>query len=114
MSRTGKSSVIRELAARGWPPKTPTSCSSRAARRTRRNPWQFDHIILLSASLELLAGRLATRTSNPYGKAPEDLSRIADDIQTVELLLPRMADHEIQTAIPLNEVVTTILHLVDA
>jgi hypothetical protein len=75
---------------------------------------QFDHIILLSAPLEVLAGRLATRTGNPYGKAPEELSRIVDDIQTVEPLLRRVADHEVQTTIPLNEVVTTILHLVDA
>jgi hypothetical protein len=66
MSRTGKSSIVRELAARGfkavdtddgwceplwtaincgeqtpsrhcWPAKTPTSCSPRAATRTRRS-----------------------------------------------------------------------------
>jgi hypothetical protein len=39
---------------------------------------------------------------------------IVDDIHTVEPLLRRVADHEVQTTIPLNEVVTTILHLVDA
>ena len=59
-------------------------------------------------------GRLATRTSNPYGKAPEELSRVADDLQTVEPLLRRVADHEVRTTIPLNKVVTTILCLVDA
>jgi hypothetical protein len=75
---------------------------------------QFDHIILLSAPLEVLAGRVATRTSNPCGKATEELRRIVDDIRTVEPLLRRVADHEVQTTIPLNEVVTTILHLVDA
>jgi hypothetical protein len=56
---------------------------------------------------------LATRTSNPYGKTPEDLSRIADDIAAVEPLLRRVADHEVQATIPLNEVVTAVLHLVD-
>jgi hypothetical protein len=75
---------------------------------------QFDHIILLSAPLEGSGGRLATRTSNPYGKAPEELSRVVDDLQTVEPLLRQVADHEVRTTIPLNEVVTTILCLVDA
>jgi dephospho-CoA kinase len=144
MSGTGKSSVIRVLAARGfkavdtddgWSEPLPdgrqrwredavqellatedadvlfvAGCEENQARFHG----QFDHIILLSAPLAVLAGRLAARTSNPYGKAPEELSRIAGDIQTVEPLLRRVADHEIQTTIPLNEVVTTILHLVDA
>lgn len=75
---------------------------------------QFDHIILLSAPLETLVERLATRTSNSFGKAPEDLSRVIDDVQTVEPLLRRVADHEVRTTVPLNEVVTTVLRLVGA
>ena len=31
---------------------------------------QFDYIVLLSAPLETLIERLATRTTNSYGKAP--------------------------------------------
>jgi len=31
---------------------------------------QFDYIVLLSAPTETLMERLATRTSNPYGKGP--------------------------------------------
>ena len=144
MSGTGKSSVIRELTARGfkavdtddgWSEPLPdgrqmwredavqellatedadvlfvAGCEENQAQFHG----QFDHIILLSAPLEVLAGRLATRTSNLYGKTPEELTRIVDDIQAVEPLLRRMADHEVQTTIPLNEVVTTILHIVDA
>ena len=75
---------------------------------------QFDHIVLLSAPRETLLKRLASRTSNPYGKAPEELNRILDDLECVEPLLRRVADHEIRTTIPLNEVVTAILRLVDA
>ena len=75
---------------------------------------QSDHIILLSAPLEVLAGRLAARTSNPYGKAPEDLSRIAGDVQAVEPLLRRAAGHEVQATVPLTEVVTAILRLAGA
>jgi dephospho-CoA kinase len=144
MSGTGKSSVVRELAARGfkavdtddrWSEPLPdgrqmwredaiqallatddtdvlfvAGCEENQARF---HP-QFDHIILLSAPLEVLMERLAGRTCNPYGKAPEELGRIVDDIETVEPLRRRVAGHEVRTTIPLNEVVTTILRLVDA
>jgi dephospho-CoA kinase len=144
MSGTGKSSVVRELAARGfkavdtdhgWSESVPggrqrwredaiqallatedtdvlfvAGCEENQARFHA----QFDHIVLLSAPRETLLKRLASRTSNPYGKAPEELNRILDDLECVEPLLRRVADHEIRTTIPLNEVVTAILRLVDA
>jgi shikimate kinase len=75
---------------------------------------QFDHIVLLSAPLETLVERLANRTSNPFGKAPEELRRVLDDVETVEPLLRRVADHEVRTTVPLTEVVNTVLRLVDA
>ena len=75
---------------------------------------QFDHIVLLSAPLETLVERLATRSNNSYGKTPEELRRFLDDVETVEPLLRRVATHEVRTTEPLNEVVTTILRLVDA
>lgn len=75
---------------------------------------QFDHIVLLSAPLETLVERLATRTDNPFGKAPEELRRILDDVETIEPLLRRVAAHEVRTTMPLNEVVTTVLRLVVA
>jgi shikimate kinase len=89
MSGTGKSAVVRELVARGY----------RA-------------IILLSAPVETLVDRLASRTSNSFGKAPGELHRVLDDVQAVEPRLRRAADHEIQTTVPVPEVVTTILRLV--
>jgi len=73
---------------------------------------QFDHIILLSAPPETLVERLAARASNSYGKAPEELSRVLNDINTVEPLLRQVADHEVQTTMPLAEVVRTVLRLV--
>ena len=144
MSGTGKSSVVRELAARGfkavdaddgWSEPLPdgrqrwredaveallatedtdvlfvAGCEENQARFHAR----FDHIILLSAPLEVLMRRLAARTSNPYGKDPGELGRIIDDVEAVEPLLRRVADYEVRTTIPLNEVVTAILRLVDA
>ena len=75
---------------------------------------QFDHIVLLSAPLETLVERLANRTGNPFGKAPEELRRVLDDVETVEPLLRRVADHEVRTTVPLNDVVNTVLRLVGA
>ena len=60
---------------------------------------QFDQIVLLSVPRETLLERLAVRASNPYGRAPEELSRVLDDLEAVEPLLRRVADHEICTTI---------------
>ena len=144
MSGTGKSSVVRELVARGykavdtddgWSEPLPDGrqkwredaiqdlLSTEDAdvlfvagceeNQVKFHP-QFDHIVLLSAPLETLVERLATRTSNPYGKAPEELRRFLVDVETVEPLLRRVAGHEVRTTVPLDEVVTTVLRLVDA
>jgi dephospho-CoA kinase len=75
---------------------------------------QFDHILLLSAPPEVLVERLATRTSNSYGKTPGELGRVLRDIEMVEPLLRSVADHEIQTTMPLNDVVKAILRVVGA
>jgi broad-specificity NMP kinase len=74
---------------------------------------EFDHIILLTAPADVLLERLANRTSNSYGKAPEELDRILHDLGAVEPLLRRAADHEVRTTMPLSEVVAAILRLVD-
>jgi hypothetical protein len=59
-----------------------------------------------------LLERLATRTENPYGKAPEERRRFLEDVQTVEPLLRQVATAEIHTTATLNEVVSTILEIV--
>jgi dephospho-CoA kinase len=144
MSGTGKSAVVRALAARGYK-AIDTDDGWCQLRPDGRQMWredaieallatedadilfvagceenqvqfhaQFDHLILLSAPLETLVERLATRTSNSFGKEPEELRRVLDDVETVEPLLRRVADHEVRTTVPLNEVVTTVLRLVGA
>ena len=143
MSGTGKSSVVRELAARGFK-AVDTAAGWSEPTLDGRQMWRedamrallatedtdvlfvagceenqaqfhahFDHIVLLSAPLGTLLERLAARTSNTYGKAPEELDRVRGDVETAEPLLRRVADHELQTTIPLNEVVTAILRLVN-
>lgn len=144
MSGTGKSSVVRALAARGykaidtddgWCEPLPdgrqrwredaiqalldtddtevlfvAGCED---NQVKFHP-QFDHIILLSAPHDALMERLAARTSNSYGTAPAELSRVLEDVKTVEPLLRQVADAEVRTTAPLNDVVAAILHLVGA
>ena len=144
MSGTGKSSVIGALAARGykavdtddgWCEALPDGrqrwreeaieqllateddgvlfVAGCEENQVRFHP-RFDVIILLSAPAEILAGRLASRTSNSYGKTPGELRRVFDDLQVVEPLLRNAADYEISTTMPLNDVVTAVLRLIGA
>jgi shikimate kinase len=72
---------------------------------------QFDHIILLTAPAEVIVERLTTRTNNPYGRRPEEVARVLSLMQTIEPLLRSGADHEIDTSIPLDQVVAKILQI---
>jgi shikimate kinase len=48
---------------------------------------RFDHVVLLSAPLDVLIDRVTQRTNNPYGKTPEQQAEIAHYLETVEPLL---------------------------
>ena len=75
---------------------------------------RFDLIILLSAPVEVLAERLASRTTNSFGRGAGELERVLDDVQTVEPLLRKAATYEIRTTMPLGDVIAAVLHLADA
>lgn len=73
---------------------------------------QFDHVVLLSAPAEIIAERLGTRTTNPYGKHPDEVARVLGQIATVEPLLRRAAELEIDTgSARVEDVVATLLRL---
>lgn len=157
MSGTGKSSVIRELASRGykavdtdydgWSELVDVPANSgqpgppfpggqdwlwredRIARLLSTEDadvlfisggatnqvkfyGEFDHIVLLTAPTSVMTERLASRTNNPYGKHPDELDRVLSLKQTVEPLLRRVANVEIDTSIPLDDVVDEILGVV--
>jgi len=144
MSGTGKSSVIRALAARGlkaidtdWNPDWEcvganedewvwredrirllldeedaealfvSACVSNQGRFYDR----FDRVILLSAPESITVQRLANRTDNPYGKRPEEIADVLRYKATVEPMLRKAASSEIETSIPLAEVVSKVLEL---
>lgn len=73
---------------------------------------QFDHIILLSAPVSVIVERLASRTNNPYGKHPDELAEVLTYVETVEPLLRRGCTLEIDTSVPIDEVVQKVLDAV--
>lgn len=141
MSGTGKSTVIGELASRGYRAidtdddgltvwtGTGTEWLWREDRIQRllsledaevlfisgctRNQVTFyprlDHVILLSAPVQVIVQRLATRTTNQYGKHPDELAEVLRYRETVEPLLRGGASLEVDTSAPLEQVVETIL-----
>ncbi len=72
---------------------------------------RFDHVILLSAPADVIVERLVIRTTNPFGKRPGEIERVLELRQTIEPLLRRGADHEIDTSQPLGHVVAEVLRL---
>jgi len=73
---------------------------------------QFNLIVLLSAPASVIVERLRTRTTNQYGKRPEEVARVLSLVESVEPRLRRAAGYEIDTSAPLEEVVGTLLQRV--
>lgn len=66
---------------------------------------RFDAIVLLSAPLDVILERVASRETNDYGKTDQQRDWIVHDVATVEPLLRAGATAEIDTRKPLDEVV---------
>jgi dephospho-CoA kinase len=73
---------------------------------------RFDHVILLSAPESVTLQRLASRTNNPYGKRQREVADVLRYKATIEPLLRKAATAEVDTSIPLPEVVTRVLEIV--
>jgi shikimate kinase len=54
----------------------------------------LDHVVLLTAPLDVLLARVATRANNPYGTREEDRREITQYVREVEPLLRRRATAE--------------------
>ena len=142
MSGAGKSSLLDELAARGYrtvdtdygdyfqvvdgeslwredrigallasaPDAAPGVLFVQGTTRNQGRFYPcFDHIVLLSAPAGVLIERLATRTTNPYGKDPAELAESLEYLHTVEPLLRASATLEVVTTIPVSEVADIVL-----
>lgn len=142
MSGTGKSTLLHELAARGyrtvdtdygdyfetvdgerlWREDRISALLASAPAQlpgvlfvqgTTRNQGlfypHFTHIVLLSAPAGVLAERLTTRATNPYGKDPAELAETLEYQQTVEPLLRAAATLEVVTTVPVTQVADIVL-----
>jgi dephospho-CoA kinase len=69
---------------------------------------RFDAVVLLSAPAGVVLDRLATRTTNDFGKSDAQRRWILEDLATVEPLLRAGATAEIDTRAPLEEVVDAL------
>jgi hypothetical protein len=69
----------------------------------------FDAIALLSAPPAVLLSRIASRTTNPYGKSPNQRRLILQHVAEVEPLLRRTCTHEIDATQPIDEVVAELI-----
>ncbi|GAB4000872.1 AAA family ATPase [Glycomyces albus] len=69
----------------------------------------FDLVVLLSASPEVVRDRLLTRSGNDYGKTPEELEKALRDQAEFEPLLRSGADLEIDMGRPLDDVVRALV-----
>jgi predicted ATPase len=72
---------------------------------------RFDAVVLLSAPADALLARLATRTTNDYGKSREERELILTHLGEVEPLLRATCTHEIDTTQPLADVVGQLVEI---
>jgi len=141
MSGTGKSSALEELARRGfrtvetdepgwtielpevgqwWDEEKiarllaedgPTLYVSGTVPNQGRFYDRFDAVVLLSAPAEVLLERIATRTTDDYGKSPEEQELILTHLREVEPLLRATCTHEIDATLPLADVVERLVEI---
>ena len=137
MSGAGKSTILGELRGRGlltvdtdydgWEMPDGTWDEPRMARLLARHHDvvvsgtvenqvhfydRFEHVVLLSAPVEVLLQRLADRTNNPYGKTTAQRAEVEQYVATVEPLLRRGATLELDGQRPVAELADAVERLV--
>ncbi len=84
--------------------------SGTVSNQGRFYPW-FDAIVLLSASPAVLLSRLASRTTNRYGKSPEERELILQHVTEVEPLLRRTCTHELDATQQVGDIVDRLIEI---
>jgi dephospho-CoA kinase len=69
---------------------------------------RFDAVVLLSVPREVMLQRIATRSTNTFGKRAHEQQRILADLEALEPLLRATSSVEIVTTIPVAEVVDAL------
>ncbi len=141
MSGTGKSSALAELARRGfrtidtdepgwtvedadggnwWDEERitrllgeegPTLYVSGTVSNQGRFYDRFNAVVLLSVAPHTLLDRISARTTNEYGKSPEERELILSHLRDVEPLLRATCTHEVDASLPLADVVERLVEI---
>lgn len=69
---------------------------------------RFEHVVLLSAPVDVLLARCLRRTDNPYGKSAEQQAEIRRYVGEVEPLLRRGATIELDGRLPVSQLADTV------
>ena len=72
---------------------------------------RFDAVVLLSSPADVLLDRIASRTTNVYGKSLEERELILVHLREVEPLLRATCTHEIDATLPLADVVARLVEI---
>jgi dephospho-CoA kinase len=72
---------------------------------------RFDAVVLLSAPVDVLMRRIETRTTNEYGKSPEERALILKEFAEVGPLLRATCTHEVDATQPVECVVAQLAEI---
>ncbi|WP_295229458.1 AAA family ATPase [uncultured Chryseobacterium sp.] len=103
-----KTDQLKQLLAR--PLASPIFISGCYSNQTYVYPF-FDHVVLLSASLETILRRVTVRTSNPYGKTVHERNEIRWNFENIQPLLKKNISAEFNTEMITIEEIATILEI---
>jgi dephospho-CoA kinase len=101
---------VAELVARDG--DAPLFVSGTVSNQGRFYPG-FDAVVLLSAPLEVLLGRIEHRTTNDFGKTPAELERIISDFAEFEHRLRATCTHELDATQPVEGIVAELIRIGD-
>ena len=73
---------------------------------------RFEHVVLLTAPLEVLLDRVGRRSNNPYGKTVQQQKEIRQYVEEVEPLLRNGATLELDGRLPVTDLVDALEPLV--
>jgi broad-specificity NMP kinase len=71
----------------------------------------FDDVVLLSAPIGVMLDRVRLRTNNPYGKQDVEIAQIKENVRRFEPRLRLIASQEIDTSLPIRDVLEKFLKL---
>jgi shikimate kinase len=110
MSGAGKTTALEELARRGR--LTVDIVVGGTVSNQGRFYDRFEHVVLLSAPIDVLLDRVRNRDNNPYGKTPDQQAGIEQYAVTVEPLLRAGATLELDGRRTPSELADTIEALI--